>query len=102
MKFYTRKHEHLCGVSYYFNIKIYTRMKVKTIYNDKKMVFKNPYGRRDALARDVGQGIKPESHHQPLIGAARYNFARWGKEILQTKPERFARSVPDAGHAQGG
>jgi hypothetical protein len=77
-------------------------MKVKIIYNDKKMVFKNPYGRRDTLGKDIGKGIKPQSDHQPVTGTARYYFTRRDKEILQAKPERFARPVPDAGHAQGG
>jgi hypothetical protein len=78
------------------------RMKIKIIYNDKTMVFKKPYGRGNTLARGVGKGIEPEPHHQPVIGAARYNFARWGKAILQTGSKGFARSVSDAGHAQSG
>jgi hypothetical protein len=77
-------------------------MKVKIIYNDKKMVFKNSYGRGDTLGKDIGKGIKPQSDYQPVTGAARYHFTRRDKEILQAKPEQFARSVPDAGHAQGG
>ena len=77
-------------------------MKVKTIYNDKKMVFKNPYGRGDTLTRDIGKGIESQSDYQSSIGAAWYYLARWGTEILQAELERCARSVHDAGHAQGG
>jgi hypothetical protein len=77
-------------------------MKIKIIYNDKTMALKKPYGRGYTLAKDVGKGIEPESHRQPLTGAAGYNFARWGKAILQTGPKGFARSVPHAGHGQGG
>ena len=79
-----------------------TMEKIKTKYNDKKMVHKNPYRRRGASAKDVIGGDENQSDHLPTTRTAKYCFCRWGEKIFQAQPERIARPVFDAGYAQSG
>ena len=76
--------------------------KVKIIYNDKKMVFKNPHKRGEAHTRYAGGGDEVKSYYLPITCTARNNYCRWGKEFFQAEPEQFARSLFDARYAQGG
>ena len=76
--------------------------KIKTIYNDKKMVLQNPDRKGNTRTRDVIGGAKTQSDYLPTIGTAWYHYGDWGEKILQTQPERAARPVFDAGYAQSG
>jgi hypothetical protein len=76
--------------------------KIKSIYNDKKMALKNPDRKGNTHTGYTDGRAKTQPDHIQTSGTARDNFRRWGKEIFQAKPERFARSVFDAGYAQSG